>query len=168
MTCKLCAKHKKSNVMTGNICRNWKARTLKRHAHSADHKQSVVAKAMPLSFSVSNVFNEKRKSHSAILCALNFKYPNLPMSEVQLTKSVSIRNPLTLLIDLNQIIDNKWLLNSLHHLKISWVFYNDITKKTCMIPDARSKHLHFPSINARDCNDYTCDSYTYLKALDII
>ena len=42
---------------------------------------------------------------------------------------VSIRNPFTLLIDLNQYIDNKWLLNSLHHLKISRVFYNDITKK---------------------------------------
>ena len=24
--------------MTGNECRNWKASTLKRHAHSADHK----------------------------------------------------------------------------------------------------------------------------------
>ena len=57
------------------------------HAHSADHKQSVVAKAMTLSFSVSNVFNEKRKSHAVIICALNFKYPNLPMSEVQLTKN---------------------------------------------------------------------------------
>ena len=61
MTCKLCVKHKKSNVKTGK----------------------VVAKAMTWSFSVSNVFNEKRKSHAAILCALDFKYPNLPMSEVQ-------------------------------------------------------------------------------------
>jgi len=49
-----------------------------------DHKQSVIAKAMTLSFSVSNVFNEKRKSHAALLCAMNFKNPNLPMSEVQL------------------------------------------------------------------------------------
>ena len=124
--------------------------TFKRHAHSADHKQSVVAKAMTWSFWVSNVFNEKRKSHAAILCALIFKYPNLPMYEVQLTKSalstfVSIRNPFTLLIYLNQFIDNKWLLNSLHHFKISRVFYNDITKKTCMIPDARPKPLHFPA-----------------------
>ena len=58
---------------------------------------------------------------------------------------VSIRNPFTLLKDLNQYIDNKWLLNSLHHLKISRILYNDITKKTCMIPDARSKPLHFPA-----------------------
>ena len=89
MTCNLCVKHMKSNVMTGNESRNWKASTLKRHAHSADHKQSVVAKDMTWSFSVSNVFNEKRKSHAVILCARNFKYPNLPMSEVQLTKSVA-------------------------------------------------------------------------------
>jgi len=54
-----------------------------------DHKQTVVAKAMIWSFSVSNVFNEKRKSHAAIFCALNFKYLNLPMSEVQLTKSAA-------------------------------------------------------------------------------
>ena len=87
MTCNLCVKHTKSNVMTGNKSRNWKASTLKRHAHSADHKQSDVAKAMTWSFSVSNVFNEKRKSHAAILSALNFKYPNLPMSKAQLTKS---------------------------------------------------------------------------------
>ena len=66
--------------MTGNECRRWKASTLKRH--SADHKQSVVAKVMTWSFSVSNVFNEKRKSHAVIFRALNFKYPNLPMSEV--------------------------------------------------------------------------------------
>ena len=146
MKYKLCVKHKKSNVMTGNECRNWKASMLKRHTHSADHKQSVVAKAMTWSFSVSNVFNEKRKSHAAILCALNFKYPNLPMSEVQRVSTfVSIRNPLTLWIDLNQFIDNKWFLNSHHHVKISRVFYNDIIKKTCMIPDARSKPLHFPA-----------------------
>ena len=73
MTCKLHVKH-------GNECRNWKASTLNRHAHFADHKQSVVAKAMTWSFSVSIVFNEKRKSHAAILCALNFKYRNVPMS----------------------------------------------------------------------------------------
>jgi len=42
MTCKLCVKLKKSILMTGNECRNWKASTLKRHAHSADHKQSVL------------------------------------------------------------------------------------------------------------------------------
>jgi len=48
MTCKLCVKHKKVNVMTGNECRNWKANTLKRHAHSADHKQSVVARGYDL------------------------------------------------------------------------------------------------------------------------
>ena len=70
-------------------CRNWKASTLKRHAHSADHKQSVVAKAMTWSFSISNVFHEKRKSQAALPCELNFKYPNLPMSEVQLTKSAT-------------------------------------------------------------------------------
>ena len=29
----------------------------------------------------------RKESHAAILCALNFKYPNLPMSEIQLTKS---------------------------------------------------------------------------------
>jgi len=48
MTCKLCVKHKKVkfNVVTGNECRNWKANTLKRHAHSADHKQSVVARGL--------------------------------------------------------------------------------------------------------------------------
>jgi len=75
--------------MTDNESRNWKASTLNRHAQSADHKQPVVAKAKTWSFSVSNVFNEKRKSHAAILCALNFKYPNLLMSEVQLTKSAA-------------------------------------------------------------------------------
>ena len=69
--------------------------------------------AMTWSLSVTNVFNEKTKSHAAILCALNFKYRNLPMSEVQLTKFrrvstfVSIHNPFTLLIDLNQFIDIK-------------------------------------------------------------
>ena len=89
MICKLCVKHKKSNIMTGNECRNWKASTLKRRTHSADHKQSVVAKAMIWSFSVLSVFNEKTKSHAAILCALNIKYSNLPMSEVQLTKSAA-------------------------------------------------------------------------------
>ena len=68
MTCKLCVKHKKGNVMTGNECSNWKASTLKRRAHSADHKQSVVAKAMTWSFSVSTVFNEKRKACSHTLC----------------------------------------------------------------------------------------------------
>jgi len=35
MTCKLCVKHKNTNLMTGNECRN-------AHAHYADHKQSVV------------------------------------------------------------------------------------------------------------------------------
>ena len=45
--------------------------------------------AMTWSLSVSNVFNEKTKSHAAMLCALNFKYRNLPMSEVQLTKSAA-------------------------------------------------------------------------------
>jgi len=34
--------------MTGNECRNWKASTLKRHAHSADHKQFVVARGYVL------------------------------------------------------------------------------------------------------------------------
>jgi len=34
--------------MTDNECRIWKASTLKRHAHSADYKQSVVAKAMTM------------------------------------------------------------------------------------------------------------------------
>ena len=143
---------KEMSQIETNECRNWKASTLKRHAHSADHKQSVVAKVMTWSFSISNVFNEKRKRHAATLCALNFKYPNLPMSEWSLTNEirrvstfVSIRNPFTLLIDLNQFIDNKWLLNALHHLKISRVFYNYITKKTCMITDARSTPLHFPA-----------------------
>jgi len=41
----MCVKHKKSNVMTGSECSNWKASALKKRAHSADHKQSVVAKA---------------------------------------------------------------------------------------------------------------------------
>ena len=50
MKYKLCVKHKKSNVMTGNECRNWKASALKRHVHSADYKQSVVAEAMTGSF----------------------------------------------------------------------------------------------------------------------
>ena len=60
MTCKLYVKHKKSNVMTGNECRNWKASMLKTHAHSADNKRSVLTEAETGSFSVSNVFNEKR------------------------------------------------------------------------------------------------------------
>ena len=92
----------------------------------------------------------RKKSHIAILCALNFKYPNLPMSQVQLTKStarlcsfINIRNPLALLINLKQLIIKKWLLDSLQRFKISQVCYNDITKKTCSIPDARSKPLHF-------------------------
>jgi len=51
--------------------------------------------AMTWSLSVLSVFNEKTKSYAAILCALNFKYRNLPMSEVQLTKSAAcLRNPL--------------------------------------------------------------------------
>ena len=57
MTCKLCVKHKKSNVMNVNECRNWKASTLKTHAHSADNKQSVITETNIGSFSVSN---EKR------------------------------------------------------------------------------------------------------------
>ena len=36
-----------------------------------------------------------------------------------------------------------WLLYTLHHLKILLVYYNDIPKKTRLIPDARSKPLHF-------------------------
>ena len=78
MTCNLCVKHTKSNVMTSNECKNWKAGTLKRHVHSADHKWAVVAKVLTLSFSVSNVFKYKRNSHA-----------NLPMSEVQSTKSAA-------------------------------------------------------------------------------
>ena len=145
---KLCVKYKKSNIMTGNECRNWKASTLKGHAHSADDKQSVVAKAVTWSFSVSNVFNET-SSHT--LCT-ELQIPKLTnvwgsTNEIRrLYTFVSIRNPFTLLIYLNQFIDNKWLLNSLHHLKISRVFYNDITKKTCMIPYAQSTilgHLFF-------------------------
>ena len=80
---------KEMSQIETNECRNWKASTLKRLAHSADQKQSVVAKVMTCSFSISNVFNEKSKCHAAILCALNFKYRNLPMPEVQLTKSAA-------------------------------------------------------------------------------
>ena len=63
MSCNLCLKHKKTNVMTGSECRNWKTSTLTRHADSTDHKQSVVAEAMTGSLQ-KTVFNEKE---SAIL-----------------------------------------------------------------------------------------------------
>ena len=76
MTCKLCVKHKKSNVMTGNECRNWKASMLKTHAHSADNKQSAITEAKPGSFSVSNVLNEKKESHSHTLC-IELQIPKL-------------------------------------------------------------------------------------------
>ena len=161
MICKLCVKHKKSNIMTGNECRNWKASTLKGHAHSADDKQSVVAKAVTWSFSVSNVFNET-SSHT--LCT-ELQIPKLTnvwgsTNEIRrLYTFVSIRNPFTLLIYLNQFIDNKWLLNSLHHLKISRVFYNDITKNMhdslCSINDFRAPifswavYFHFTNIKWR-------------------
>ena len=53
MTCKLCVKHKKSNVMTGNECRNWKTSMFKTHAHSADNEQSVITEAKtPLQFQI--------------------------------------------------------------------------------------------------------------------
>ena len=58
------------------------------HMHIMLTTNSLLS-AMTWSFSVSNVFNERRKSHVAIICALNFKYPNLPMTEVQLAKSAS-------------------------------------------------------------------------------
>jgi len=112
--------------MTGNECRNWKASTLKRHAHSADHKQSVVAKAMPWSFQFQMSLMRKERVMQ-------------PYFVPKLTNVWSSTN------DIHHFIDNKWLLNSLHHLKNSRVFYNDITKKTCMISDARSKPLHFPA-----------------------
>jgi len=41
-------------------------------------------------------------------------------------------------------IHNTWLLNTFHHSKISLVYYNDIPKKTRLIPDTRSKPL-FPA-----------------------
>jgi len=62
MTCILCLKHKKTNViMTGSKFRNCKTSTLTRHTDSTDHKQSVVAEAMTgsLQKTVPNVFNEK-------------------------------------------------------------------------------------------------------------
>jgi len=40
--------------MNVNECRNWKASTLKTHAHSADNKQSVITETNIGSFSVSN------------------------------------------------------------------------------------------------------------------
>jgi len=56
---------------------------------------------------------------------------------------IVIRTPFTLLIHIKLFIHNKWLLNSLHHLKILLVYYNDIAKKTSLIPDARP--LIFPA-----------------------
>ena len=39
--------------MTCNECINWKASTLKTHAHSADNKQSVITEAKtPLQFQI--------------------------------------------------------------------------------------------------------------------
>ena len=70
------------------------------------------------------MFNEKRKSVKE-LCALNLKYSNLPMSNVQLTKSAVC-------------------LCSFPYIILSC--YNDITKKTYLIPYARSKPLYFSSL----------------------
>ena len=36
-------------------------------------------------------------------------------------------------------------MNSLHDLEISLVYYNDITKKTCLIPVLEKNILFFPS-----------------------
>jgi len=100
-------------------------------------------------FSFKCVSWEKKESCSHTLCT-ELQIPKLTnvwswTNEIhRVSTFVSIRNPFTLLINLNQFIDNTWLLNSLHHLKISRIFYNDIIKKTCMIPYARSKPLHFP------------------------
>ena len=65
-------------------------------------------------------------------------------SYINVSTFVAIRNTFTLLIRVKLFVHNKWLLNTLHHLKISLVYYNDITKKTCLIPDARSRPLIFP------------------------
>ena len=125
---------------------NWKASTLKRLAHSADHKVCCCKGCDFVLFSFNCVWWDKKESCSHTLCT-ELQIPKLTnvwssTNEIRrMSTFVSIRNPFTLLIDLSQFIDNKWLLNSLHH---SQVLYNDITKKTCMIPDARSKPLHFP------------------------
>ena len=141
-------KHKKSNIMTGNECRNWKASTLKRHTHSADH--SLLLQRLwlgPFQFLVCLMRKQRVMQPYFVHWTSNTQLTNVWSSTNEIRRVstfVSIRYPFTLLIDLNQFIDNKWLLNSLH-LKISRVFYNDITKKTCMVPDARSKPLHFPA-----------------------
>ena len=45
-------------------------------------------------------------------------------------------------------------MNYIQDLEISLVYYNDITKKTCLIPVLKSKPLHFfPHKNARGRND---------------
>ena len=93
MTCNLCLKHKKTNVMTGSECRNWKKSTLTQHADSTDHKQSVVAEAMTgsLQKTVANVFNEKK---SAIFCALKATFW-LALEDLAITKFESLVNFLT-------------------------------------------------------------------------
>jgi len=53
-------------------------------------------------------------------------YPNVPLPEVKLTKSAMC-------------------LRSLHDLKISLVYYNDITKKTCLISVLDQNLFIFPA-----------------------
>jgi len=53
--------------MTGNECINWKASTLKTHAHSAHNKQSVITEAKtPLQFQM--CLMRKKESHGHTLC----------------------------------------------------------------------------------------------------
>ena len=44
-------------------------------------------------------------------------------------------------------------MNSLHDLEISLVYYNDITKKTCLIHVLDQNLFIFPPKNARDRNN---------------
>jgi len=62
MTCKLRVKHKKSNVMTGNECRNWKASTF--------CWSQTVCCCKGYDLVLVSFKCEKRKSHAAIRCAL--------------------------------------------------------------------------------------------------
>ena len=93
-------------------------------------------------------FQMKKESHSHTLC-IELQIPKLTNVWSSTNKIhcmstfVYIRNPFALLINLKQFIIKKWLLDSLYHLKISQVCHNDITKKACSIPDARSKPIQF-------------------------
>ena len=121
-------------------------------------------------------FQMRKESHSHTLC-IELQIPKLTDVSSSTNKIhcvstfVYIRNPFALLINLKQFIIKKQLLDSLHHLNNQRVCYNDITKKTCSIPDALSKPLkNFPPKNARGRNDrdYNCDCYTHFKVLNMI